>query len=172
MVRSWRCGWDSSSSSAEGGRGYEDAAAEEGDVEDGGRIETGCEKCERTICPDSRRQHSPSGARQGQRAHLNMQRTRHRKANDQVQPPMSRRVDASEDDASKPQPEDDESGEFEDAELEERRAARGPVGEDKGVRKGKEVEARKAHDEVVELVSARATRSAVARTRSTHTRAR
>lgn len=59
------------------------------------------------------------------------------------------------DDEAEPSPEEGDPDEFGEAELEEWRRASGPLGEHEDVGVDEEVEARKAHDNVVEVVSAK-----------------
>lgn len=59
------------------------------------------------------------------------------------------------DNETKPGPEEGNPDEFGEAELEERRSTSRPIGEHKDVGVGEEVEAREAHDNVVEIVSAK-----------------
>ena len=130
---------------------------------EGGVIEMGCEKCDRTICARERESVSVgtfSRAREGEgpRTHLHVQRARDGKADDEVQEPEALARNPAEDAAAEPGPERRDAGELEEAQLEERRLARRPARQEEAVRQGEQVEARKAHDDVVELVPARATR--------------
>lgn len=86
------------------------------------------------------------------KTNLNMQGARHSERNNHVEPPVRSRVDAAQDDAAEPGPEESDTDEFEDAQLEQGRPATRPAGQQEGVRECKEVEPREAHNEVVQLV--------------------